>query len=447
MSESIKKKTTKKSPNTNVDKGKNKVVKHASFDKANELLKKDEVKNSKPKQVVKKDKVEINKEKVVEKEKIDQVKEEKPNISEVKLEEKTNSITRGLNQEIVIRPKRTVYFSYQFRLFLHIILFFVLVGSFGYLLFKYIKINSADIINYTENGTINYRVLLKDNKYYDDKYVDQDMMYVANLIDKIDIKYNYDFIIDREVDCEFNYDIIAYLVVKDGTSDKVYLNKKYDIEVNNSEKMSGGLKHNFNKNVVIDYQYYNLLASRFKGELGVDTESYLRVMLNINKSSEDVSINDSRMFIDIPLSQRAFNITISPMKLNNYSQTVKEESVEYGDKIYLVLLILDGVIILFVLMRFGKLLSKSFGRKTKYQKYIAKLLREYDRLIVEVAKSPDMSNYNVVKISEFKELLDVRDNLKLPIMFHELIKNQKAYFYIKNDNNVYLYIVKDVDMK
>lgn len=343
-----------------------------------------------------------------------------------------------------IKKKKKIHFSYEFRLTLSIITFIFSVIMICFFATQYIKVNKADIVNYTENGKINYRVLLKDNKYYDENYVDQNMMYVANLIDKIEINFDYDLFIDRLLDCNVDYNIVANLIIKDGVSDKIFYNKKYDLAADHSE--STNYNNNYNKSLLIDYPYYNLLASQFKGDLGVDTESFLRVSLNIKKNSNEVLINDSNIYIDIPLSERAFEITISPMKLNNNSQTIKEANVEFGDKKNLVFIVVFAVICLISLIRIIRLISKALTKKSNYQKYIAKLLREYDRLIVETVKVPDFSEMNVNKVVEFKELLDVRDNLKLPIIFTEVNKNHKAYFYIQSDNNVYLYVVKDLDM-
>ena len=48
--------------------------------------------------------------------------------------------------------------------------------------------------------------------------------------------------------------------------------------------------------------------------------------------------------------------------------------------------------------------------------------------------------------AEFQELLDVRDNLKLPIMYYSVSKHLKCYFYITYQDRIYLNVVKAVDM-
>ena len=46
-----------------------------------------------------------------------------------------------------------------------------------------------DPINYTEKETIDYKVYLKENDFYTEKYLGKDKAYIASLIDYIDLEY------------------------------------------------------------------------------------------------------------------------------------------------------------------------------------------------------------------------------------------------------------------
>ena len=86
-------------------------------------------------------------------------------------------------------------------------------------------------------------------------------------------------------------------------------------------------------------------------------------------------------------------------------------------------------------------------KKTIYDQFVEKILNEYDRLIVENTTGPDTKTNNIIKISKFEELLDVRDNLKLPIMYYIVAKHTKCYFYIKHNRDLYLMTVKAADLE
>ena len=85
--------------------------------------------------------------------------------------------------------------------------------------------------------------------------------------------------------------------------------------------------------------------------------------------------------------------------------------------------------------------------KSSYDKYVNKILKDYDRLIVEARNTIDISECKVVDVNSFTELLDVRDNLKMPIIYNLIVKHEKGLFYIKNGNDVYKYIVKGIDLQ
>jgi len=86
-------------------------------------------------------------------------------------------------------------------------------------------------------------------------------------------------------------------------------------------------------------------------------------------------------------------------------------------------------------------------KRNKYDKFVKKIITEYDRLIVETETKPRLENKEIIKIRKFEELLDARDNLKRPIMYHTVTKHQKCYFYIEKDNTIYLLIIKAVDLE
>jgi hypothetical protein len=75
------------------------------------------------------------------------------------------------------------------------------------------------------------------------------------------------------------------------------------------------------------------------------------------------------------------------------------------------------------------------------------MLTTYDRVIAESYTAPNFENANIIKIKKMGELLDIRDNLKLPIMYYNVISHQKSYFYIKHDSDIYLMVVKVADLK
>ena len=106
------------------------------------------------------------------------------------------------------------------------------------------------------------------------------------------------------------------------------------------------------------------------------------------------------------------------------------------------MIILTLVLVVCVL----RFISKSRKNRSEYDKYVAKILNEYDRLIVETSTAPITKDKDIVDVKEFKELLDVRDNLNLPIKYHIISEHHKCEFYISHEEEVYILTIKDVDI-
>ena len=93
-----------------------------------------------------------------------------------------------------------------------------------------------------------------------------------------------------------------------------------------------------------------------------------------------------------------------------------------------------------------KLILLSRTKKNNYDKRLEKILTEYDRIIVETTTFEKVNPDKIIKIKKFEELVDVRDNLKIPIMFYNVVAHQKSLFYIVYNEKMYLYTLKAVDI-
>ena len=93
-------------------------------------------------------------------------------------------------------------------------------------------------------------------------------------------------------------------------------------------------------------------------------------------------------------------------------------------------------------------MRKTSAKKSLYDVTLSKILREYDRVIVNSKKIIDLNNEKeIIDVNSFTELLDVRDNLEKPIIFSEVHKGQKSVFIVKTSNETYRYVLKLADLE
>lgn len=343
------------------------------------------------------------------------------------------------------------YVDYKIRLAGSVVLFLALFTLTVIFLQGAFNLSSSRTINYNENSNLDYKVYLKPNDFYDTDYLGKNKAYIANLIDNILIDFRYNYNIEQLSNVKFSYSIVAKLTINDGASGNNYFEKEYVLLNNKTASIENSTNYSLYEQVKIDYAYYNTLANNFKQQYGIDTESNLTVYLRVNKQNDIEnalnSVDNSTMFVKIPLSEKSVKIELNYQDINNSNYIIATNDSMVDNIIFGVLALVSILIAIVVAIKIIRLLNMLRTKKSIYDKYVEKILNEYDRLIVENGTGPDLVKNNIIKISRFEELLDVRDNLKLPIMYYVIAKHTKCCFYIKHNRDLYMMTIKAVDLE
>ncbi len=343
-----------------------------------------------------------------------------------------------------------LHYSFTMRLIIKIVLLILLLIAFTYSLYRSFSITNKEVINFNEKGDTDYSVYLKDNNFYETPYLGKGMAYVASLIDNIDINYSYALNINRKSNLDITYQVKAKLIIASQANGSTFLEKEYDLSKEVIDEMVDKDQYIINKHVSIDYNYYNDLANQFKSNYAVNSNSYLDVYLEINeKNKENNSYeidNHNKLSLRIPLSQQEVSIIFNDARIDNNTQMVYNARFIINDVSFFALSIVLAIIVSIIVVSLMKTIFMTKEKRSKYDRFVSRLLRGYDRVIVNVKTVPNRDDYNLIKVDSFQELLDVRDNTKEPINYHVVIEHQKCEFFVINQNNLYLYTVKSVDL-
>ena len=316
-------------------------------------------------------------------------------------------------------------------------------------LFKAFDYTQKEEITYRETSTVNYKVYLKDNNFYETQYLEDGMAYVASLIDKIHINYDYLLTSNTKDAIDINYKIVAKLTIGSQNNSKVFFEKEYDLTDLVKDKMINSNSYHINREAIIDYNYYNDLANEFRASYAVNTVSNLEVQLRVeekNSENNNHKMNNSSVTsLTIPLSEQEINIAMKEKQVNDV-KTLIEESKYYvkSEEFY----IISGVLLALLLTQITFLIRyfiKKHRKLSKYDKYIKRLLTGYDRIIVEVKTPHNKDRYEIIRVNDFQELIDVRDNTKEHINYYVVEEHKKCEFYVTNDKDLYLYEVNAID--
>ena len=315
-----------------------------------------------------------------------------------------------------------------------------------------LSMDSDEKLHFQENGNVKYSVCLKDNDFFENECLDSNMSYVASLIKNISLDFNYQFNGNYDnLVSSIDYGIVAKLIIENNDAKTKYYEKDYVLVPKTTDSVkNNGTLYKLDKKVIIDYEYYNSIATNFKSQYGVDSQSYLEVHLytynNVNSKYKYIP-TPAQISVRIPLSQKAIEIKFNTQEVNkSIDKYITSNTIIINDYLKLIVGIIFLLLSLVAIYFIFAIIKKHTKTINKYDKFISKILKEYDRLIVETATFPNEKNYNILLINNFNELVDVRDNLRSPIMFYNVKDHIKSKFYILNDNNLYLYIVNSEDI-
>lgn len=350
----------------------------------------------------------------------------------------------------VIKTKDKFYFGFTIRLIIKIIIFCLLLLSSLILVIKSFQKENINF-SYIENGNVDYNVYLKENDYYSEKYLPKNMTYIANLIDYISFDYKYSLSSKNNISGRYKCNVKADLMIYPSTdSDSVVFSKKYDLLNNDYVEIVKTKDYVKTQKINLDYNYYNDIATSFKNKYCVDCES--KLVIYIYNIVEGFSLNnkinfssDNYITLEIPISTKQIDISITSNDLDNKETLINKKNKYISNKIMLFTGVVSGILSIVFFVLILNSLSKIYSKQDKYKKFVNKILNQYDRAIVESNYIPNLNEFEVIKLSDFGELLDVRDNLKVPIIYSK-INEQKCCFYIRHDKLLYIYYVKSVDL-
>lgn len=324
------------------------------------------------------------------------------------------------------------------RIFLFVIL------SVTFFLSLLILLNSVRINiktnTYKETGNVDYSVYLKENKYYSQKYLKSGMQYLGSIINTINVNYNYQANTDLDLNYKYRYRLVSNIQISDNSTSRLLYNnsnvlKDYeDVQMNN-----GSISINVNEN--IPYDQYNTFYNNYKNTYKLNNISgkivlnfEIQALGNINNK-----INKNNVLtLEIPLGVVKVNINNKGI-INSSTNIYKSTNITI---INLNTLIISFIIFVITTILLIKLIINTIKstENNAYNVKLKRILRKYDKRIVDGKLEIDESNYkNKVIITNFGELLDASNNTNEPILFYEVIPNEKSFFIVLKGDTIYKY--------
>lgn len=328
-----------------------------------------------------------------------------------------------------------------------VVVFTCLSGIFFYLASSF-KIERK--LFYEEKGNIDYKVYLKENEYFDEKYLGKDRKYIASLIDYLDIFYKYEFKTNYSMDYKCNYYLLVSSLVKEknDTGKVIYEKEKYLLE-NKTKEFKNSKNINLDEKVTINYDEYSKIINDFISKYkltGTSNTLNLSLCISLEGQSEgfeNLVVDKSFLNMSFPLTDQTVDIDVDYKEIDNTG--VKRE-VSNNILFNIIFWCLAGIFALLDIL-FINLILKSYLKMKKevssYEKSKRKIMYQYNRAIAKVDNVIDVKYYGIMEVENFIDLINIRDCLEKPILFMELEKGKLSWFVIIDDKIMYRFVLNE----
>lgn len=302
------------------------------------------------------------------------------------------------------------------------------------------------IMSYTSSGNIDYKVFLKENNFIENEYLNAGEAYILDLIDYVRLTPLYNFKSNAKTNVTGTNKLVARLKVYY----KEFSDKNNNPEVMNKEKVLDEKVMNFNDDKYTSVSSYDLylneyldMLKEFQSEVKIAVDGYLDISYESGfdgKVGGASYTNKYDSLIRIPLSNSV--VKIESPKSDAKEANVYEADLVKTNKTVMTYIIIANIVTFIIICYLLKRLF-SFTNKSEYQRKLGKILRNYDDIIVNTSSMVDVKKYKVIKIDEFKEILNLSRELLLPIMNYEKIKDKETWFYVLKDDILYVHTISE----
>ena len=306
------------------------------------------------------------------------------------------------------------------------------------------KENQKITYAYRENNSVDYKVFLKSNYYFDKPYLEKDKTYITSLIDYIDADYIYNVDFNENISGPISYRLYAEIKADKNSNDVGnYWTKKYELVAEETNNIESKNSHKIKLNYKIDYNKYNEILTSFIKEYGLQAESTLRVYMEVtgnvtvDRTNEKLDIN-SKLNLTVPLSKLAIEGRIETESNNNEKEIIRKATEEEPYRnLAKVLFVIVIIIFVYNLIKYIRFLV-SRNDHLNYRDRIKKINTDYEELITKV-KSIDTSDFAVIDVETFDDLTNVYISVREPINF--LFGNDESKYFIIKGNTCYMYTI------
>ena len=315
-------------------------------------------------------------------------------------------------------------------------------------LFTYYQLNKSHYVEYTEDGSAEYYVLLEDNEFYDKDVLDGGQAYVSELVKGISVFFDYELNMDADdVDYVYTYGVDAILEIKDQDKDLLY-KETYNLIPEHKKNQNSNKRLEIDEKVAVDFNKFNEIASSFIDTYEIkNAKASLSVRMNIDvtgnsASFENNSENSYFISLDMPLVTQTTKIN-TVTSVDSGMEKVLSYNNNVNQNVFKASAIISSILEIVVIVVLVVFIFKSRNHDINYTIKVRKILSSYKSYIQKIVNEVDTTDYQLLYVETFREMLEIRDTIGAPILMNENEdKTRSRFFILTNTKILYIFEIK-----
>lgn len=305
-------------------------------------------------------------------------------------------------------------------------------------------------LNYDINETVDYQVEYLETDLIDNPEEELTDTYINSFIKDIIAEFNYSYEMDKKGQVTYDYNIKGNLVYEYQASsdiqDTTVRNKEFIFVDTIKQTLDNIETIKIDKDINIDFPKINDEVVNFREETKLPVSAHMDVVMTVNvvaHYNDEVVRNTMTSSITIPFNTLAFSIT--KKNATPISEAIKEyhEIEDYNPNICFVGIGLVMLSTIVLILNFKFIFN--IKKKSYYDICLNKILKANDDIIISLQTPIDETGLRVVEVATFNELLDLEDELRVPINFFEILPGHECEFTILHNDVIYKYLFINED--
>ena len=275
-----------------------------------------------------------------------------------------------------------------------------------------------------QNSVIDYKVKIFKNDYIKADYMEKNNDYKLTNSKKFDSTYK--------------YNITSKIIVNHNSTGKELWTEEMTL-IEDKEITPNKNSIEIKDNATVNYDALNDKIKQFKQNYNIPIDASLQINLNVIDSKANKVI----AFTGLNTNLNTEIIDITKNEENNLQAEILPEGKKKTPVIVIIAIIVSIISLVCAIFEVVKTIRYNISRKSYYEKAINKILKNYGDIVAELVNPVDLSKLNVIDVKNFDQMLDVEEELRIPIMFYETQKNAEGEFVIVNNEIAYRYVLKN----